>query len=818
MLYAEVAVAVPVDHPYTYSIPEDLRDEVAVGKRVLIPFGKKYMTGYVVQISGSTDIEKVKGLIDVIDPEPVVTQNILRLTKWIAEYYLCPCGIAIKAALPVGIDIVHTTRITLNSSDSENMDDSFRTIKGGVQKKLLSILRQHPTISLRDIQKKAGKKSLYSSLRALERQGIIQIEQVVKSSKVKPKSLQHVTLRQTPEMSLAEIPVLAKRAPQQAEILKILTKRFPDDIAIVELQNLVQFDPRAVTKALERKGYVHVYSKHVRRKPLEQFEYQETTHLPLTPKQQEVLDRVKKGIDSGEFCPILLHGVTGSGKTEIYIQAIAYLISLGRTALVMVPEISLTPLLVSRFLSRFGDKIAVLHSGLSTGERLDEWQRIRKGEADVVIGARSAIFAPLDHLGLVVVDEEHEMSYKQDSIPRYHGRDTAVMRAQLEQIPVLLGSATPSLESYYNAQANKYHLMTIPDRIDHRPLPAVEIIDMRKEDGRHRQRIFSNRLEESIREVLSRKEQVLLFLNLRGFANFYLCQECGFVYDCPRCSVTLTYHASSNRLQCHYCDFSRLPPTVCEQCNSPTVQYRGIGTEQVEQELQWLFPDAAVARMDRDTVSGKHAHYKILRRFEQKEIDILVGTQMVTKGHDFPNVTLVGVIAAETALHLPDFRASERTFQVLTQVAGRTGRGCLGGEVVIQTYTPSHYAILAAQTHDYPAFYIREITYRENLNYPPFSRVVNLLLQGHEDTFTRETAKRLARYLRATKHKKLIALGPTPAAITKLRNKYRYQILLKSSYSLYMRRFVKEQIEAFRKTSHLKNVQIIVDVDPVNLL
>ncbi len=817
MQYAEVAVAVPVDHLYTYSIPEDLRDDIVVGKRVLVPFRKKYVTGYVVQISPSTDVEQVKDLIDVLDPEPVVTPNILRLTKWIADYYLCSWGIAIKAALPTGIDIVHETTITLNTSESGSPEEAFSPIKGGVQKKLLTILHQHPTISLREFQKKVGKKSLYSSLHVLERQGVIRMEQVVKSSKVKPKSLQHVTLRCSPEECFAELPILEERAPQQAEILRILTERFPDDIAIAKIQNGVTFDPRTTIKALERKGYVHIYSKTVRRKPLEHFEYQETSHLPLTAKQQEVLDRVKMGIDSGEFSPILLHGVTDSGKTEIYLQAIAYLLSLGRTALVMVPEISLTPLLVSRFLSRFGEKIAVLHSKLSVGERLDEWQRIRKREVDVVIGARSAIFAPLDRLGLIVVDEEHEMSYKQDSAPRYHGRDTAVMRAQLEQIPILLGSATPSLESYYNAQTQKYHLMTITERIDHRPLPAVEIVDMRKENG-HRLHLFSNRLEEAIREVLSKKEQVLLFLNLRGFANFYLCQECGFVYDCPRCSVTLTYHASSNRLLCHYCDFSRLPPVVCEQCHSPTVHYRGIGTEQVEQAVQLLFPDNVVARMDRDTVSSKHAHYKILRRFEQREIDVLIGTQMVTKGHDFPNVTLVGVIAAETALHLPDFRASERTFQILTQVAGRTGRSHLGGEVVIQTYTPSHYAILAAQNHDYTTFYAREITYREHLNYPPFSRVVNILLQGHDDTFTRETAQHLASYLRATKHKKLIVLGPSPAAITKLRNRYRYQILLKSSYSLYMRTFVKEQIDEFRRTSHLRDVQLIVDVDPVNLL
>lgn len=822
MQYVDVAVPLPVSHLYTYHVPPDLQNDVVPGKRVLVPFGRKYITAYIVRVSDFSELEQVKDIIDLLDPAPVVTESILRLSKWIADYYFCSWGIAIKAALPAGIDSVHSVTITLHEIPNEQLiSDFFQaeqiSISGEVRKKILNILQQQSPIALRDLQKKVGKKSLHSSLYSLEKQGFIQIEETVKSGTTKAKTLQHIVLA-IPEAEQIDMTLLEKRAPKQAALLKTLEELFPNDIPVTELQNLVQFDPRAVIKSLVQKGCVQVYAKEIRRKPMGYFAYQKTSHLPLTPQQQNALDHITEAIDSKNFMPILLHGITGSGKTEVYMQAIAHVLAQNRRAIVLVPEISLTPLLVSRFLSRFEENVAVLHSGLSSGERYDEWQRIRREEVDVVIGARSAIFAPLKGLGLIVVDEEHEMSYKQDSEPRYHGRDTAVMRARLENIPVILGSATPSLESYHNAQTHKYHLLTINERIDERPLPTVEIVDKRQEEGQH---IFSNTLEIAIREVLAREEQVLLFLNLRGFANFYLCQECGYVYECPRCNVTLTYHAGAHRLLCHYCDFSRIPPTRCEQCSSPDVQYRGIGTERIEQEIQLIFPEAIIARMDRDSVSGKDAHYKILNRFEQGEIDILIGTQMIAKGHDFHNVTVVGVVAAETGLHLPDFRASERTFQILTQVAGRTGRGQLSGEVIIQTYTPTHYAILAAQNHDYFSFYSREILYREQLRYPPFSRIINILFQGRDDGFTREIARNAAKFLRSIEHsrqQRISILGPSPAALTKLRNKYRYQILLKSSHSLYMRKFVKEQLELFRKTTQLKDLQIIVDVDPVNLL
>ncbi|MBD3306067.1 primosomal protein N', partial [candidate division KSB3 bacterium] len=690
MNYVDVAVGIPVDHLYTYHVPPELAQDVAVGKRALIPFRNKYMTGYIVQIASSTEVDPVKDLLDLLDPDPVVPPPVLALTKWIADYYGCPWGLAIKAALPAGIETLPSMMIRLNTSDSRTAPESdlfhhdTMSVSGDVQHNILRALRKRSPLSLQELQRKVGKKRLHNALYALEKQGILTLEQVTTAGKARPKTLQHIILAHAPDTHVIDIPALAQRAPKQALLLQKLQELFPQEVPIVHLQELLSFDPRSTVRSLVQKGYVRVYPKAVRRNPLGHVVYQKTSALALTEQQQAVLDHLKAAIEAQAFAPILLHGITGSGKTEIYLQAIAHLLTLHQRAIILVPEISLTPLLVSRFLSRFGQNIAVLHSGLSLGERYDEWQRIRRGEVDVVIGARSAIFAPVEHLGLIIVDEEHEASYKQDTDPRYHGRDTAVMRARLENIPVLLASATPSLESYYNAQTERYTLLTLTERIDRRPLPVVEIVDKRQEHGHH---LFSNLLEEAMREVLARGEQVLLFLNLRGFANFYLCRECGFVYECPRCNVTLTYHASSRRLQCHYCEFSRLPPTRCAQCGSSEVQYRGIGTERIEQEVQLLFPEARVARMDRDTVSGKHAHYHLLRRFDQGTIDILIGTQMVTKGHDFPNVTLVGVIAAEIGLHLPDFRASERTFQLLTQVAGRTGRGHLPGRVIIQTYT-----------------------------------------------------------------------------------------------------------------------------------
>jgi primosomal protein N' (replication factor Y) len=841
--YAQIAIPLPVYQTFTYKIPESLQEEIAVGKRVLVPFGNRQMTGYLVNLIPSLDPNlldpaSLKEIIDVLDTEPILNLNLLKLTEWMADYYLCSWGEAIKATLPAGLDNLEVSIVKLNLPAKQIDFSSSLTLEGitSAQRRLLEFLQREEEVPLPKLKKKLGKKGLYSTLHTLEKRGLIEIERVIQP-KVKPKVAKYIRLLQEPSQIVESVNALKARAPHQAAVLTSLMKIYPQDIAITELGDKLGFEPYQVVKSLEKTGWVATYSKEVYRDPFEHISYQKTQPLSLVESQAKALEMIKSEIDSGKFSTILLHGVTGSGKTEVYLQAIEYLLTKNQSqgsgmqrekpdsphefskkqVIFLVPEISLTPLLVNRFLSRFGDRIAILHSRLSSGERVDQWQRIRKGEIDIVLGARSAIFAPVPKLGLVIVDEEHDPSYKQDSVPRYNGRDVAIMRAKIENAPAVLGSATPSLESFYNAQQGKYKIISLTERIDRRELPRVYILDMRK-TPREANRIFSSELERAIESRLKRKEQTLLFLNRRGFATFFLCRECGFVYYCPRCSVTLTYHVPIERLLCHYCDFSRVAPRLCPACSGSEVGYYGVGTQKVEKEVRLLFPHARVARMDRDTMTQKESHRDILTRFENREIDILIGTQMIAKGHDFPYVTLVGIISAETMLHLPDFRASERTFQLLTQVAGRAGRGSLPGEVLVQTFTPSHYAILTAQTHDYLKFYEKEIQFRQQLRYPPFSRVVNIILQGTDKEFTEILAKKLAGHLRIQKPEEIILLGPTAAALAKLKGKYRYQILLKSPGSGTLRTFVGEGIEAFRKVESLRDVRITVDVDPVNLL
>lgn len=826
MPYAQIAIPLPVYQTFTYKIPEDLQEEIAIGKRIMVPFGSRQLTGYLVGLTpsldpNSIDLSSLKEITDILDTEPILNSSLLKLTEWMADYYLCSWGEAIKATLPAGLESLEISVVKLSGEDLSLPSSDLKGLTP-FQCKFLDLLQKEEKIPLPRLKKKLGKKGFYSTLHSLEKQGLIQIERFVQS-KVKPKILKHVRLLQEPSQIASQITSLKASASNQAAVLTYLASLYPQDAGLADIGDKLGFEPYQVIKSLEKAGWVAIYSKEVYRDPLEDISYQKTEPLPLVEPQARALEEIKSGIDFGQFSTILLHGVTGSGKTEVYLQAIEYLLaknsgSVRKQAIFLVPEISLTPLLVNRFLSRFGNRIAILHSRLSAGERFDEWQRIRKGELDIVIGARSAIFAPVPNLGLIIVDEEHDPSYKQDELaPRYNGRDVAVMRAKIEKALIILGSATPSLESFYNTQQGKYKLITLKERIDQRELPQVYILDMRKEI-QESPRIFSSQLEQAIESRLKRNEQILLFLNRRGFATFFLCRECGFVYYCPRCSVTLTYHVPAERLLCHYCDFSKMAPRTCPECASSEVGYYGIGTQKVEKEVLLLFPHARVARMDRDTMTQKGSHRDILTRFENREIDILVGTQMIAKGHDFPYVTLVGIIAAETILHLPDFRAGERTFQLLTQVAGRAGRGSLPGEVFVQTFTPFHYAITTAQTHNYARFYEKELHFRQHLRYPPFSRVVNVLLQGQDEDFTEMLARKLAGYLRAQKPEEIILLGPTAAALAKLRGKYRYQILLKSPNSATLRSFVGEGIETFRKIESVKDVRISVDVDPVNLL
>jgi primosomal protein N' (replication factor Y) len=536
----------------------------------------------------------------------------------------------------------------------------------------------------------------------------------------------------------------------------------------------------------------------------------------LTSEQEAALAAIRAEASASEPRPVLLHGVTGSGKTEVYLRAVAETLSRGRGAIVLVPEIALTPQIAARFRERFGDQVAVLHSRLGAGERYDEWQRLAHGEARVALGARSAVFAPLADLGLVVVDEEHEGSYKQEDSPRYHAREVAVRRAAATGAVALLGSATPAVESYHRATQGEYRLATLSERPLGRPLPAVEVVDMRAELAAGNREIFSRVLQAKMRSRLASGEQAILFLNRRGFSRAVLCRGCGLVARCPLCHVALTYHAAEDRLICHYCDHTEAPPSTCPSCGSRYIRHFGVGTERVEEEVRRLFPEAVPVRMDVDTTRRKGAHARILGGFARQEFNVLVGTQMIGKGLDLPGVTLVGVVAGDTALGLPDFRAAERTFAMLAQVAGRTGRGQRAGEVVVQTYNPDHYSVVAASRHDYGLFFSHELAFRRTAGYPPFTELVLLTVAGPEDAQTKAKAEELSRELARVAGETAMVLGPGPAPLARLRGLYRYHVLLKGRLSGGQRQALRAVAEKMRGDSEALRVNW--DVDPQSLL
>jgi primosomal protein N' (replication factor Y) len=538
--------------------------------------------------------------------------------------------------------------------------------------------------------------------------------------------------------------------------------------------------------------------------------------VSLTVQQRRALRLITKSIRERRNLTFLLHGITASGKTEVYLQAIAEVLTQGRSSIVLVPEISLTPQTIERFKARFGERIALMHSRLLASERSRQWQLIKSGEIRIVIGARSAVFAPVHNLGLIILDEEHETSYKQmDSVPRYHAREVAMMRARLAQASVILGSATPSLESFYWARKNRFKLLSLPERVTDRDLPSVSVVDMRREitARRRRMNIFSRTLESKIRDILERGEQAILFLNRRGFSTFISCNKCGYAARCERCNVSLTYHYATKELICHYCNFSIEPPQICPQCRSNYLRYFGLGTEKVESELHRLFPQARISRMDTDTTRKRDAHEQILTNFKKDKIDVLVGTQMVAKGLDFPRVSLVGVVCADTALNLPDFRSGERTFNLLTQVAGRAGRGRLEGEVIIQTYVPEHYAVLASTTHNYHQFYRREIKSRKALELPPYTHLLNLTLRGRNQKKVQSIARDLAKRLKRKKgHNGVQVSGPAPAVISRIRGNFRWNILLKADK---IEKLVNRLKSVLKNFNRYKGTALSIDVDPI---
>ncbi len=790
MRYAEVSVNSPVAQrrTFSYAIPSGL--DIDVGQAVWVPFGDKLLQGIVLELSHYPSVEETKEIAGVIEPRPLLSPSNVLLARWISEHYLSPLFDAVALMLPPGFERKTVTFIS-SSSTTHEADTSALT---GEQRQVLELVQRQSRVSLRQIEKTLGKKKAQTIVSQLVGRGLAVRSYELEKIKVKPKTVSYLRLAVTATEARQEAARLREqgKALKQAGLLEYLSQQ-TKPVSLSEVRRSVDCSS-SVVKAVVSKGLVSVEQVEIKREPISYQGIASSHPLTLTPDQKSAFRAIKsslpKGAKGNASPPVfLLHGVTGSGKTEVYLQALAEVIGLGRKGIVLVPEIALTPQTIERFASRFPHKVAVLHSKLSLGEQFDEWKRIRDGEFDVVIGSRSAIFAPQPNLGLIVIDEEQEWTYKQhDKSPRYHTRDVAIKLAELTGAVVILGSATPDVETFYHAQMGDYRLLQLPRRVtprDGSAMPQVEVVDLREELKAGNRSLFSRSLSQAMSKAVANGEQVILFLNRRGAATFIQCRSCGFVLRCKRCEVPLTYHLAEDILACHQCNYRMPVPQICPRCLRRRIKFLGIGTQKLEQEAGHSFPQARLLRWDSDVTRGKHSHDEILGKFRAHQADILIGTQMIAKGLDLPLVTLVGVVSADTGLNLPDFRAGERTFQLLSQVAGRAGRGTLGGRVIIQTYAPEHYAIQAAAEHDYASFYDKEIDYRRQLHNPPFTRLACLIYSHTNDALCQREAERMKRLLSQEIESQGIAdielIGPAPAYIHRLRGRFRWQLILRGS-------------------------------------
>ena len=789
MRYAEVSVNSPVAQrrTFSYAIPSDLSLEV--GQAVWVPFGDKLLQGVVLELSEFPLVEETRDIADIIEPRPLISSSRVSLARWISEHYLSPLFDAVALMLPPGFERKPLTFIGLSLSYDEQRVSSFTQ----TQRDVLELVRRRGRIGLKEIEKALGKKA-QAVVSQLVKSGLLVRSYELEPVRVKPKEELYLDLIKIGGEALKEAARLCRRrAVKQAALLDFLAQQSLP-VSWAEARQKVNCD-KAVAYALAEKGLITVNRVEVKREPVSYKNITPSYPLSLTPDQKSAFESIKSSlvetsVRSSSHSVFMLYGVTGSGKTEVYLQALEEAVKLGKRGIVLVPEIALTPQTIERFAARFPRRVAVVHSGLSLGEQFDEWQRIRDGEFDVVIGPRSAIFAPQPDLGLIIIDEEHEWTYKQtDKSPRYHARDVAIKLAELTGAVVVLGSATPDVENFYHAKTGKFHLLELPERVTPEagsPLPEVEVVDLREELKAGNRSIFSRPLSEAIARAVSNREQVILFLNRRGSSSFVQCRNCGLVLRCKRCDVTLNYHLVEDVLVCHQCNYRMPVPQLCPRCLSQRIKFLGIGTQKLEQEAGLAFPQSRLMRWDSDvTRIGKYAHQEMLDRFRTHKADILIGTQMVAKGLDLPMVTLVGAVIADTSLNLPDFRAGERTFQLLSQVAGRAGRGRLGGQVIIQTYSPDNYAVQAAAKHDYHLFYEREIAYRRQFRNPPFSRLASLVYSHINDAFCQREAERMKHLLIGERDSKGIAdvnfIGPAPAFIHRLRGRFRWQLVLRGS-------------------------------------
>ncbi len=816
MDYAEVAVNSSIAQHYTFSYALPSHLSAAPGQAVWVPFGSRVLQGIVMQLTEQPSVEQTRDIIDVIDHHPILFPYQVKLASWISEHYLASPFESAALMLPPGFERKLLTFI-------EPPPHPPGAVVGSItreQRDVLYLLEKKRRVSLREIEKALGKKKAIIVVDQLLRKGLLSKTRELEKARVSPKLVSCVRLCVDADTAQKEAESLSHRAPKQAELIHFLMSH-PGAISLSEIREQAGSHQLTVNtqivEALKHKGLVCTEQVRVSRDPLIRYSFSTSTPPALSSEQEEALHPIKLALEQSSekgSTTFLLHGITGSGKTEIYLQALSHTISMGRRGIVLVPEIALTPQTIERFASRFPQRVAILHSRLSLREQFDEWQRIIEGDFDVVIGSRGAIFAPQPDLGLIVIDEEHEWTYKQhDQSPRYHTREVALKLAELTGAVVILGSATPNIESFYHAQKGDYHLLNLSYRVALRGLPSlpeVEVVDMRHEVKSGNRGLLSRPLTRAMEGVLSAGEQIILFLNRRGSATFIQCRDCGFVMQCPHCDSPLTYHSDKDILLCHLCNYHRKNVTVCPQCWSQRIKFLGSGTKKVEEETASVFPGARLLRWDRDVTMKKHAHEDILHKFTNREADILIGTQMIAKGLDLPAVTLVGVISADTALRLPDFRAAERTFQLLTQVAGRAGREALPGRVIIQTFSPYHYAIRAAAKYDYESFYEEDAGWRRQYGYPPFTHFLRLIYLHTNQFRCQQEAERVSRLLRneivSRGIPNLSVIGPSPAFLSRIRGRFRWQIILRGS----------------APDSLLREVPLpqgwAIDVDPVSLL
>ncbi|MGA2686579.1 MAG: primosomal protein N' [Candidatus Korobacteraceae bacterium] len=808
--FCDVAVPVPLDATFTYRIPENSPEPV-IGGRVIVPFREQRLCGIVTELHDREPKFTTRRLSQVLDSTPALTQELMQLGRWIAQYYIAPVGEVFRTMLPLsaefrrvlgyritdkGIDALHAAS-TSGSSLRSRKEPEHQMLEYAVLNRLAN----------GEIVREATLRSTSGASRAVL-QTLVRKKWIAREdlSDVRDASrtVQIATLKQ----------VEGKLNANQQSIVDYLRQQEDQRAPVEALRELAI--PRTTLQTLVRRGIVELSEEaasfHMSGLKPRKLEF------IFTPAQKAALETITNSVDQRKFLPMLLHGVTGSGKTAVYLSAMQSVLAKGRSAILLVPEIGLTPAMAADLHQIFGDEVAILHSALSDDERAEQWKRIRSGESHIVVGTRSAVFAPVFDLALIVVDEEHDHSYKQEEMPRYHARDVAVMRAKMCSAAVVLGSATPSLETYHNGVRGKYRLLELPERIEKRPLPKVEILDMREEFHRtNKDEVLSRKLVEEIGERLSRHEQVMVLLNRRGYSAFVLCRGCGESVHCKNCAISMTYHKREHRLVCHYCGYTRPAPKTCPKCGSEFVQYLGTGSEKLEHLLHGMFPQARIARLDRDTVRGRDDFERILSALHAGEIDLLVGTQMIAKGHDVANVTLVGVVASDAALSFPDFRAAERTFQLLTQVAGRAGRGDMPGKVVLQTFFPDHYAIQLAAAHDYRGFYEKEIRFRSWMHYPPFNAVSNVLVRSPKLEEALAWSGVLGKWFASTRLEGVRVMGPAAAVIVRLKTEYRYHFLLKSASRERMNDVLRAMLE-HADTQKIPRNHVVVDVDALSLI